>query len=338
MTAAGPSGTAGAPLPKSRAYRLFLIFFGMVQITLGAGLIVGWAAIAGSMMVDPIAEGGAGLTLDATTQLYGLAASVNYISPLFLGMVLDKYGPRTASVFANTTVAVGCLVFAMATSLRSFNLGLCLMAFGGPAVQTSMIHIGNLFPSRRFFIMGIVSESITLSFAVLPLMDVVYHTMKTDFRTIFYVQAILVALSAVASFFVWPDLPYETLDETASKALDHDSEDEDENHMKNALSSMRGLAFHEDDVGNTIIKSVQDAVIHEVDDGDKYDLPTETTTLLPEGSTTSEDLKHASLHGQVSSGTYLRLCVFFVFTSWWANFYIATVTTEVRTEAYRGAI
>eukprot|EP00977_Amphora_coffeiformis_P000949 scaffold202_cov180-Amphora_coffeaeformis.AAC.1 len=298
MTAAGPAGTVGAPLPKSQAYRLFLIFFGMLQITLGAGLIVGWAAIAGSMMVDPTAVGGAGLTLDATTQLYGLAASVNYISPLFLGMVLDKYGPRAASCFANATVAIGCLVFAMATSLRSFNIGLCLMAFGGPAVQTSLIHIGNLFPSRRFFIMGIVSESITLSFAVLPLMDLIYHATKTDFRTIFYVQAILVALSAVASFFVWPDLPYETPDETVPKSLD-DKDDKDENHMKNPMSSMRGLVFHEDNVGNTIIKSMRGVVFHEdEDDGD--DPPTETTSLMS-GKSTAVDLKHASLYGQVSS-------------------------------------
>jgi MFS family permease len=141
----------GAPLPDSIHTRIGLVFFGMLQICLAAGLIVGWAGIAGSMLGEQ--DGGAGLTLDETTQLYGVAAAVNYISPLGLGVMLDKYGPRVCSTFANTIVAIGCLIFALATQLSTFAVGVSFIAFGGPGVQTSLMHLGNLFPSRRFFVM-----------------------------------------------------------------------------------------------------------------------------------------------------------------------------------------
>jgi hypothetical protein len=145
----------GTPLPASYGTRIALVFFGMGQITLAAGLIVGWAGIAGSMLASSPEQGGAGLTLDATTQLYGLAAAVNYLSPLALGMILDSFGPRACSAFSNATVAAGCFVFALASARPTivYALGLSLIAFGGPGVQTSLLHTGNLFPSRRFFVM-----------------------------------------------------------------------------------------------------------------------------------------------------------------------------------------
>jgi MFS family permease len=142
-----------APLPESIHTRIGLVFFGMLQICLAAGLIVGWAGIAGSMLGTEQGVGAAGLTLDEATQLYGIAASVNYISPLGLGVMLDKYGPRVCSTIANTIVAIGCLIFALATEFSTFAVGVSFIAFGGPGVQTSLMHLGNLFSSRRFFVM-----------------------------------------------------------------------------------------------------------------------------------------------------------------------------------------
>jgi MFS family permease len=156
---------AAAPPPKSMQTKIALVFFGMLQICLAAGLIVGWAGIAGSMLgtEQGVTGAAAGLTLDQTTQLYGIAASVNYISPLGLGMLLDKYGPRVCSTMANTIVACGCLIFALATELSTFAVGVSLIAFGGPGVQTSLMHLGNLFPSRRFFVMVSVA-GVTIAF------------------------------------------------------------------------------------------------------------------------------------------------------------------------------
>jgi MFS family permease len=273
--------SAVAPLPASPSYRLFLVCFGMLQITLAAGLIVGWAGIAGSMMVTPVAQGGAGLTLDQTTAMFGLAASVNYMSPLFLGMLLDHRGPRTCSAVSNALVAAGCFVFASAESFSGFSLGLCGMAFGGPGVQTSLMHLGGLFPARQFFVMGILGESITLSFAIFPLLDVIWEGLPetSSFRATFYVLAVLVSASALCSVLFWPDAPY------GSK-----TEEEEEPEAK------EGLLATEAEVVKEAALSIQDQ----------------------------------PLTAQLTSGIYLRLSLFFFVTSFWANFYIATVTVEVR--------
>lgn len=63
---------------------------------------------------------------------------------------------------------------------------------------------------------------------------------------------------------------------------------------------------------------------------------TEETALLKErdpeealGHLEKLDLTNLSFVEQLSSGVYIRLSIFFLVTSFWANFYIATVTTEV---------
>jgi MFS family permease len=268
----------GAPLPASVPYKVFLIFFAMFQITLGAGIIVGWASIAGSMLVETTEKGGAGLTLDQTTKLFGLAASVNYISPFFLGLILDNGGPRACSMTSNAVVAVGCIVFSLANEFSTFLVGLSLIAFGGPGVQTSLMHVGNLFPERRFFVMGVVAESITLSFAVLPVLDVIWDSWDCGFRKLFAGLGCLLFLSSLSSFFLWPDSPYET------------PKEEEENDTATHV-----LLPHESDI-----------------------------------TTSSVKLQDRSFKEQLTSGVFTRLWIFFLVTSWWANFYIAVVTTEVR--------
>ena len=275
----------GAPLPESISWRVFLVFFGMFQITLAAGLIVGWAAIAGSMLVESPQNGGAGLTLDETTQMFGLAASVNYISPLFLGILLDRFGPRCCSIVSNSFVAIGCMVFSTSQQFSMFTLGICLIAFGGPGAQTSLIHLGNLFPERRFFVMGCVAETITLSFAIFPLMDVLWQATPLGFRDLFGGLSAMVAISAVCSFLLWPDQPYEV--------------------KEPVTSSDEAL---EEDLEATLLTTNDD----------------ETAIKSP-----LTRLQDASLKEQLTSGIFLRLTMFFLVTSFWANFYIAIVTTEL---------
>lgn len=268
----------GAPLPASPTVRVILVATGMLQITLGAGLVVGWAGIAGSILTATRVNGGAGLTLDQTTSLYGLAAASNYLSPIVLGFILDHRGPRTASFVSNAIVALGCFLFGQATTFRQFAVAISMVAFGGPGVQTSVIHTANLFPAKRYFVMGLVGECITLSFAVLPIMDLLWHAYQIEFESLFYGQAVLVGLSAIISLVIWPDTPYQEVPEENN----HPSEEE------------------------TLLSSAKEKA-------EPKELP----------------LQQQSLVKQLTSGAFIRLSIFFLVTSFYANLYIATVTTEV---------
>lgn len=272
----------GAIAPESFTKRVLLVCFAMGQITLAAGLIVGWPGIAGSLLVSDVGDGGAGLTLDETTQLYSLAAAVNYVAPLFLGLILDHFGPRACSFLSNSIVAIGLAVFSSGSTFGVYAIGICLVAFGGPSVQQCLLHIGNMFGERRYFVMGMVAESITLSFAVFPIMDLVWEDLHPDtgFRPLFFGLGIMIAFSAMGSLLLWPDAPYEIFGQGAKAAT----------------------ATEESD------RLVEDE---------------------PPASKPTNDLKTKPFRQQVTSGVYIRLCLFFIVTSWLANFYIATVTTEV---------
>jgi hypothetical protein len=74
-------------------------------------------------------------------------------------------------------------------------------------VQTSLIHIGNLFPELRFSVLGIVSETITLFCAILPLMNLIWEKTSIPLQWIFGAYGIVLMASTSLSVLLWPDSP-----------------------------------------------------------------------------------------------------------------------------------
>jgi hypothetical protein len=150
-----------------------------------------------------------------------------------------------------------------------------------------------------------VAESITLSFAIFPLMDILWeHSASLDVRAIFSSLGGMIFLSACASVLVWPDAPYEVIEER--DALNCTIEVPREAALEQDLIlSLRGVDF-----------STLDAVL------------SERSSAMPNNNK-KDELLDGSFLKQLSSGVYIRLSLFFVVTTWWGNFYIATVTTEL---------
>ena len=139
--------------------------------------------------------------------------------------------------------------------------------------------------------MGCVAETITLSFAIFPLIDVIWEQSSLGYRSIFGALAFLVAISTGFSIILWPDAPYEV--EGDMDASQHDVTREEAMEEQMLLS-------------------------------------TRSAGLIDVEKIMSRDLKDQPFAKQLTSGVYVRLSIFFLVTSFWANFYIATVTTEVR--------
>ncbi|KAI2503301.1 hypothetical protein MHU86_11131 [Fragilaria crotonensis] len=201
--------------------RSLLVLVACAQTVLCAGIIFGWASIAGTLLVAPFEEGGANLTIDETTSIFSVAACTSSLSCLLLGYVLDSRGPRICSLVAHFFVAVGCYSFASATSYGGFLIGASLMAFGGPGIQTAVIHIANLFPDQKFTVMSCISGSVSLSFAILPLFDLLWGRYGVGFRVMFRSYVFAIALSALTAQLLWPDMPYE--EDTDKGQTTHDS-------------------------------------------------------------------------------------------------------------------
>ena len=133
-------------------------------------------------------------------------------------------------------------------------------------------------------------------------MDVTWERTELSFRSIFGCLSLLVAISAVGSFFIWPDAAYEIVD----VELDEEEEETQRRESKKlefetATDSTRG-----DELEQELLLEHYD---HDVDE--------------------VADLTECSFQQQLSSGVYIRLSIFFLVASWWSNFYIATVTTEL---------
>ena len=58
-----------------------------------------------------------------TRSRFVIASSVNFLSPLFLGVVLDRFGPRVCSVVSLLFVTTGFVTFGLATSDFWFTIG-----------------------------------------------------------------------------------------------------------------------------------------------------------------------------------------------------------------------
>jgi hypothetical protein len=121
-------------------------------------------------------------------------------------------------------------------------------------------------------------------------MDVIWAHTSLSFRDMFRGLGVLLLCSTICSLIIWPDAPYEVVDTNANGQLASKCSCSKEEEEKLVAADKR---------------------------------------LSLSSSVTKVDLHHQSFEEQISSGVYIRLSVFFLVTSFWANFYIATVTTEV---------
>lgn len=115
-------------------------------------------------------------------------------SPLFLGIALDKYGPRVASVLSILFSFSGFMLFSFTDSLidqgivqsreTMFSLSVILIGFGGPGVQNAVIHLANLFPSRKGLVTAIITGCFQLSFVVFFIFDQLWFFGDVDYVSI----------------------------------------------------------------------------------------------------------------------------------------------------------
>jgi nitrate/nitrite transporter NarK len=75
-----------------------------------------------------------------------------------LGLVLDAYGPRVCSALSILLVTVGFILFASSSpSFPAFLPAIVLIAFGGPGVQSSIIHLSNLYPGAKATVTSVIT-------------------------------------------------------------------------------------------------------------------------------------------------------------------------------------
>ena len=199
--------------------RVGLVVFAVLQNGLAGGIIFGWASIDTTMLSAAKEDGGAGLSFHQTTSIFSWASCVAMLSSLVLGILLDSYGPRLCSIVSCCIVAGGCQTFAASRSFLSLAIGACLIAFGGPGINSSIIHIANTFPNNENLVMSCLSGSIALSFSVFAVFDLLWARYEAaTFRNIFSIYSLIAVALAFGAFVMYPDEPFEEVQDDLSES------------------------------------------------------------------------------------------------------------------------
>jgi len=117
-----------------------------------------------------------------------------------------------------------------------------LIAFGGPGVQNSIIHIGNLYPDSASTITSFITGAFSLSFAIFSLFDLLWQEYKVSFRTLFGGYGLVLLLSTGMSGLLWPDVPYNEKGEPSAPRTPPKRDKMDE------LTSLMGWKYPKDKV------------------------------------------------------------------------------------------
>ena len=204
----------------SATFRWTSIVVGCAQNVCFGGVLYGWPSISGTLLMARPTEGGPGLSLDYVLLTFVASLFFSTLGPLFLGVVLDMYGPRVCSALSFFIIAVGAIAFALSNlpNLPLFAPAMCLLAFGGHGVQSSIVHLRNLFPGNKAAATAAVTMSFQLSFIVFYAFDQLWFNFGVDYQSLFLGYGLLALFNVVLSLTLWPDEPYEYSAADASRA------------------------------------------------------------------------------------------------------------------------
>jgi MFS family permease len=348
--------TTDADHPPAGARRIGILIFALLQNALAGGLIFGWASIDRTMLISPESNGGAGVAPDKTTLVFSWASSLAMVSSLFLGIVLDVFGPRICSVLCLTSIAIGCRLLAASHNFNQFAIGACAMGFAGPGICGTIIHIANLFPKIQNLIMSLLTGSIAISFSVFSIFDMLWHKYEfATFHTLFGYYSWVMAALAVGGFLFYPDEPFK---ETDNDEMDDVPVEE----IVERLDSVVAPLIQRSSMSSprTVLYNPELAVIHEngqhhyshvhiqstAAPSMKIDQPlnsylrlkgrSESFMVSAEAIRTGDpdatvmiSLKDQPFVKQLLSATYFRSSIFFWICTFVTNFFVSSISTEL---------
>jgi MFS family permease len=328
----------------------------MLQNGLTGVVIFGWASIDKTMLATSEENGGAGLTFHETTLIFSWATCVAMVTPLILGILLDTYGPRVCSIVSSFIVVVGCQIFASSHSFSGLaTSGACLIAFGGPGITSSIIHIANVFPGNEYLVMSCLSGSIAMSFSVFAAFDVLWNRFDfITFRTMFSSYSWVIMVLAVGAFFMYPDEPFEEFEDDLLESNEllmtkssttppspttilynpleqentfsgESAPCEEFHHDAHIQSVAQGPSLKVEQSLNLYLRD-SSKIIHKTE---SFFVSQRELRIGNDADAVIISLKDQPFYNQIFNASFFRSSIVFLVTSFIANFYVASISTEV---------
>lgn len=259
---------------------------------------------------------------------FTIAGSSSMCSNLVLGLFFDRFGPRYTKVLSLALIVIGAVLMGKAqyrgsddaSSQTDYLLpGMALIGFSGPGVQLSGIHLSNLFPEAKALVTCFIVGALQLSFFIFTLFDLLYEHAGISKAAIFNGYAFVVLLTLVGSWMMDPDTPFE-LQERARRNTEHE-----------LLSPMRlPTVFNDEDTSLLLSSTPELAKYRKQRSRSKFQRYDSSDSDDDDRLVTHSELPYRSFRTQVRSTPFVLMCFFFAIESLWCNFFIGSVTDQLR--------
>jgi MFS family permease len=261
--------------------------------------------------------------------MFTVAAVSTNVAALPIGTILDRYGPRVCGLMGGVFVAIGCLFFAFAWTLKEYHFdgyipGYLFLALGGPFVFISSFQLSNTFPRFSGLILALLTGSFDTSSAVFLIYRLIYTATNGDFfpKKFFLTYLVVPAFILIVQTFIMPANSYKTVGELVIQV---EAEAEAENEAPS------GINGDEDYPAYQAMRERRESVIAEITEliGSK-----DVATLANKDvETRHKSGVWGAMHGksatqQILSPWFVLITLFTVIQMTRINYFVATVRSQ----------
>ena len=221
--------------PVSKPKRIAQVACAVVYCLLAAGTVFGFAALKPVLVEEGVyretctadeLEEGVYTCYEQELRLnlmFTVAAVSTNVCALPVGTVLDRYGPKVASVVGVVNLTIGALAMAFADYLPfdAYVVGYLFLALGGPFVFISSFQLSNTFPQHSGLILALLTGAFDTSSAVFLFYRLIYQATDGAFkpRHFFLLYLVVPVFILAAQLFLMPNQSYKTATEQMKHCL-----------------------------------------------------------------------------------------------------------------------
>ncbi|KAI7220590.1 MFS general substrate transporter [Hortaea werneckii] len=215
--------------PVSKPKRIAQVACAVVYCLLAAGTVFGFAALKPVLVEEGVyretctpdeLEEGVYTCYEQELRLnlmFTVAAVSTNVCALPVGTVLDRYGPKVASVVGVVNLTIGALAMAFADYLPfdAYVVSYLFLALGGPFVFISSFQLSNTFPQHSGLILALLTGAFDTSSAVFLFYRLIYQATDGAFkpRHFFLLYLVVPVFILTAQLFLMPNQSYKTASE-----------------------------------------------------------------------------------------------------------------------------
>jgi len=188
--------------------------------------------------------------------------------------------------------------------------------------------LSNLYPASKATVTSIITGSFNLSFFIFFVFDRLWNRFHFTYQEIFAGYSIVCAVAFSFSLFLWPDQPFSFQEQMLEEIVPDQASIARVGPIR-APSVFKKTSLAPRRPGQGGLPTLSATTTH---DATATAASRENTALLNPGSAAAaamDDIKEASFWEQLRSAPFVRVTVFIVVASFWANFYIGTIDIQL---------